>query len=84
MHKSALANQINTTKLFPYHEISLENLVELFKLITASNSKITFSSDTDSTNPKMELNIDLEKINHEDLTLTPLEQSLQSINNWLT
>ncbi len=82
--KSEDLTSLNTTKLFPYHEISLENLVELFKLITASNSKITFSSDTDSTNPKMELNIDLEKINHEDLTLTPLEQSLQSINNWLT
>lgn len=81
--KSEDLTSLNTTKLFPYYEISLENLVELFKLITASNSKITFSSGTDSTNPKMELSVDLEKINHEYLTLTPLEQSLQSINNWL-
>jgi len=69
--------------IFPYHEITLRDLVGEFISDSSSQPTIIWEKTSTATNPTMNLARDF--IGRRlDLTLTPIERSVSNIRSWLT
>lgn len=68
--------------LFPYHEITLGNLVNKFLDGRGISPKIIWNKSSTSLNPSMNLKLDFSGV-PANTVLTPLENSLINIGSWL-
>lgn len=68
--------------IFPYHEITLRNLVDEFLADSSSPPKIIWEKTTSAANPTMNLarNFTGRKL---ELTITPIQRSVANIRSWL-
>jgi hypothetical protein len=68
--------------VFPYHQITLRNLVDEFLAGSRSNPTIIWENTSLTTNPRMKLGQNFRGIQL-NISITPIQTSLTNIQSWL-